>query len=320
MYALRVTRGRGPVGPDMSVRKMFQGQRLVSSVPSMGGMRAVRVNQLQYFESVARNLSFTKAADECHVAQPAISQQIHALEQELGFPLLVRSTKGVWLTEAGRVYYHEIAGVLGTLSRAARRARTIAEGKAGTLSVGITNSGQTAVLGVLKDFAAEYPAVLIELRRTHAADQYAQLVQGEFDVLVTATEYMSKRSDVRMVGCATAPLRIAMSKTHPLAGKKSLVVDDLRGYSLLLKTYPYLADDAQTPVVRVEDQGIGLATMLMGFGIEAVPEDVLPSMQDGYIVRDVEGYDAALEVGWAYLAENDNPALLPFIEFVKEHL
>lgn len=290
----------------------------------------MRVNQLQYFESVARNLSFTKAAEECHVAQPAISQQIHALEQELGFALLVRSTKGVGLTEAGRTYYHEVAGVLGALDRAARRARAIAEGKAGTLSVGITNSGQTAILGVLKEFAAEYPAVIIELRRTHAIDQYSQLVQGVFDVMVTATGYMAKHADVCLVGCRTTPLHIAMSKTHPLAERKALSVDDLRGYphivadhegdDLLLETYPYLVGDTQTPVVRVEDQGIGLATMLMGFGIEAVPEDVLPSIQDGYIVREVLGYNAVLEAGWAYLAGNDNPALASFIEFAGEHL
>ncbi|MEQ2956919.1 LysR family transcriptional regulator [Slackia piriformis] len=152
----------------------------------------MRVNQLQYFESVARNLSFTKAAEECHVAQPAISQQIHALEQELGFALLVRSTKGVGLTETRRTYHHEVAGVLDALDRAARRARAIADGKAGTLSVGIANSGQTTILGVLKEFAAKYPAVTIELRRTHAIDQYLQLLQGVFDVMVTATGYMAK--------------------------------------------------------------------------------------------------------------------------------
>lgn len=264
------------------------------------------------------------------MAQPAISQQVHALERDLGFALLIRNTKGVELTEAGRTYYHEIAGVLGALDRAARRARAVADGKAGTLSVGITNSGQTAILGALKDFAAEYPAVSIELRRTHAINQYSQLAQGVFDVLVTATGYMDKHADVRMVGRRTTPLRIAMSKTHPLAERKMLSVDDLRGYphivadhegdDLLLETYPHLAGDAQTPIVRVEDQGIGLATMLMGFGIEAMPEDVLPSIQDGYVVREVLGYNAVLEAGWAYLTGNDNPALASFIEFAGEHL
>ena len=280
----------------------------------------MRVNQLQYFESVARNLSFTKAAEECHVAQPAISQQIHALEQELGFALLVRSTKGVGLTEARRTYHHEVAGVLDALDRAARRARAIADGKAGTLSVGIANSGQTTILGVLKEFAAKYPAVAIELRRTHAIDQYSQLLQGVFDVMVAATGYMAKHADVRMVGCRTTPLRIAMSKTHPLTEGKALSVDDLRGNDVLLETYPHLAGDTQTPVVRVEDQRIGLATMLIVFGIETVPEDVLPSIQDGDIVREVLGHNAALEAGWAYLAGNDNPALASFIEFAGEHL
>lgn len=65
-----------------------------------------------------------------------------------------------------------------------------------------------------------------------------------------------------------------------------------------------LRDGASTPIVRVEDQGIGLATMLLGFGVEAVPEEVFPSLQDGYVVRHIIGYQATLETGWAYLDSN----------------
>lgn len=112
-----------------------------------------------------------------------------------------------------------------------------------------------------------------------------------------------------------------MSKEHPLAKTaKQLTTDDLIGWphiiadceneALLQATYPYLHGDTSTPIVRVEDQGIGLATMLLGFGVEAVPEEVFPSLQDGYVVRHVIGYQATLETGWAYLANNQNPALI----------
>lgn len=61
----------------------------------------MRITQLEYFASVAKHLSFTLASEECHVAQPAISQQIQSLEKELGFALLDRTTHGVSLTDAG---------------------------------------------------------------------------------------------------------------------------------------------------------------------------------------------------------------------------
>ena len=122
-----------------------------------------------------------------------------------------------------------------------------------------------------------------------------------------------------------------MSKEHPLAKTaKQLTTDDLIGWphiiadceneQLFQATYPYLRGDTSTPIVRVEDQGIGLATMLLGFGVEAVPEEVFPSLQDGYVVRHVIGYQATLETGWAYLANNQNPALMKFIDFANMHL
>lgn len=291
----------------------------------------MRITQLEYFESVARNLSFTKASEECHVAQPAVSQQIRALEKELGFALLNRTTKGVTLTEAGRAYQGEITAILQSLDRSARKARAISLGSAGSLAVGIANSGQTAVLGAIEQFSTRYPEIHIELKRAHSLNQYQQLSQGLFDVAITASPCVAGHSDVLMVGKHTSALQIAMSKEHPLARSSSrLSTSDLVGWphiiadcesdELLKTTYPYLDHNGLTPIIRVEDQGIGLASMLLGLGIEAVPEEVFPSLQDGYVIRHVTGYKAVLETGWAYLAGNQNPALAKFIDFASAHL
>lgn len=291
----------------------------------------MRITQLEYFESVARNLSFTKASEECHVAQPAVSQQIRALEKELGFALLNRTTKGVTLTEAGARVPKRNTPILESLDRSARKARAISLGSAGSLAVGIANSGQTAVLGAIEQFSARYPEIHIELKRAHSLNQYQQLSQGLFDVAITASPCVAGHSDVLMAGKHTSALQIAMSKEHPLARSSStLSTSDLVGWphiiadcesdELLKTTYPYLEHNGLTPIIRVEDQGIGLASMLLGLGIEAVPEEVFPSLQDGYVIRHVTGYKAVLETGWAYLANNQNPALAKFIDFASVHL
>lgn len=227
----------------------------------------MRITQLEYFESVARNLSFTRASEECHVAQPAVSQQIRALEKELGFALLNRTTKGVTLTEAGRAYQGEITAILQSLDRSARKARAISLGSAGSLIFGIANSGQTAVLGAIEQFSARYPEIHIELKRAHSLNQYQQLSQGSFDVAITASPCLAGHDDICMVGKRNSTLRIAMSKEHPLAKTaKQLTTDDLIGWphiiadceneQLLQATYPYLHGDTSTPIVRAEDQGI----------------------------------------------------------------
>lgn len=64
----------------------------------------MRTTQLEYFIAVAKYKNFTRAANECYIAQSAISQQINALEEELGFPLFIRQTRKVILTEAGELF------------------------------------------------------------------------------------------------------------------------------------------------------------------------------------------------------------------------
>lgn len=102
----------------------------------------MRTSQLEYFTAVAETLSFTRASELCHVAQPAISQQIQSLEKELGFSLFVRSTKGVELIPPpGRQYHQDISSVLAALRRADQHAAAIAHGQAGTLNIGVARNG-----------------------------------------------------------------------------------------------------------------------------------------------------------------------------------
>ena len=104
----------------------------------------MRTSQLEHFTAVAETLSFTRASELCHVAQPASSQQIQSLEKELGFSLFVRSTKGVEFTPPpppGRQYHQDISSVLAALRRADQHAAAIAHGQAGTLDIGGARNG-----------------------------------------------------------------------------------------------------------------------------------------------------------------------------------
>ncbi len=69
----------------------------------------MKIEKLYYFLSVAKHLNFTKAAQECHIAQPAISMQMNSLEEELGFLLFDRKSRKVKLTDAGDVFFQTIS-------------------------------------------------------------------------------------------------------------------------------------------------------------------------------------------------------------------
>lgn len=286
----------------------------------------MRTSQLEYFMAVAETLSFTRASELCHVAQPAISQQIQALEKELGFPLFDRTTKGVALTAAGRQYYQDVAGVVDLLHRADQRASAIAHGASGSLDFGVASSGQMGVFQIIRRFTTLYPEVHVGLHRAVARTQDEQLRTGAYDIVLSPLCAFANSSGISLTRSTREPLRIIMSARHPLAARRTLSIEDLLPYphiiadapndDLLRQTYPYEADHPELTVLRAEDQDIAWMMMALGLGIEAVPETIIASLERGYTVREVEGYEASLEIGWAYLTDNANPALQKFLDFV----
>src|SRR5436190_24252630 len=97
---------------------------------------SMELRHLRYFQAVAEELSFSKAARRLHVAQPALSRTVKDLENHLGVELLARNRRGVALMPAGRVLLHEAALVFEHLDEALRRVRRTAEGEEGELRLG----------------------------------------------------------------------------------------------------------------------------------------------------------------------------------------
>src|SRR5215470_10638038 len=100
-------------------------------------MNLMELRHLRYFVAVADELSFRKAAEKLHMAQPPLSAQIKGLEDEMRVRLFERTTRSVQLTPAGRVFLEEARLVLATAAQAEQRAKEAEHGLAGTLRLGI---------------------------------------------------------------------------------------------------------------------------------------------------------------------------------------
>src|SRR3990170_974224 len=130
------------------------------------------LRKLRYFVAVADRLHFGRAADDLHIAQPALSRQIRALEQDLGASLFTRDSHGVTLTDAGRQLLDD-AGPLLASAQAVRRRVTAADRGGRRLVVGFR--AVIPVIPAAREFGGRHPDVVVDVQRMEWDDQVPML-------------------------------------------------------------------------------------------------------------------------------------------------
>ena len=166
----------------------------------------MELRHLRYFVAVAEELHFRRAADRLHMSQPPLSQQIRALEEELGVTLLERTQRRVTLTAAGAAFYERAREILAAVEDASRLVKRVNRGEVGRLAVGFVGSAMYALVPeVLGTFASRYGEVALHLRELTTSAQLRQLESGQIDVgfIRPASGSRSCRSRCAL-WCATA--------------------------------------------------------------------------------------------------------------------
>ena len=179
------------------------------------------LRHLRTFAVVAGRGSFTRAADELHIAQQAVSQQIKALERSLGVTLLRRSSRRVELTAEGAVFLADCRRVLAAADRAARRVKAAGRGEAGTLRLAYTLTTVWQTMPRLLQRLAELaPQVKVEPREVFGADIPELLIAERFDLALAPRTSYPKGFNARAI--RREPLLVALSKSDPLARRKRI--------------------------------------------------------------------------------------------------
>jgi len=188
----------------------------------------VDLRKLRYFLAVAELLHFGRAAEQLHIAQPALSRQIRSLEHDLGARLFDRDRHRVELTQAGRQLLRDAPDLLA--AAAATRHRVAAAAR-GTRSLSVGFRAGIVVTAAVRAFRVEHPDTSVELRHLEWDQQEEPVLDGRVDVA-----YL--RPPVAGDGLALAPLysepRVAvLPADHRLAGKSSVTVADLAAELLM---------------------------------------------------------------------------------------
>lgn len=181
------------------------------------------LRHLRYFQAVAEELSFSRAARRLHIAQPALSRAIQELERELRTLLIQRNRRTVRLTPAGSVLLHETGILFERLAESVRRVQRTASGEEGELRLGYIGPPTQPFLGrLLKEYRRRFPRVAVHLEERTPERVWEMVAKGRLSIAITRPVLLNHAAGLRTLRLRDEKLCAVVPDSHPLAGKKTL--------------------------------------------------------------------------------------------------
>ncbi|PCE22962.1 LysR family transcriptional regulator [Paraburkholderia acidicola] len=227
----------------------------------------MELKQMRYFLALAEELNFGRAAERLHITQPPLTRNIHALEEELGAQLFVRSSKGTELTEAGKALLAEVPNILGLSKRAAELAKLAGQGLTGRLDVGIFSSGVLNVIPrLLAEFHTQRPNIKIGLHNMSKTEQIVAL--RERRITIGFNRLVPDEPDIEVDWVQREPFLVALYEGHPLCSRKFITLKDMHDQPMIVYPNAPVYGLAQQVAAAFREEGYSLR-------IEQEVEDVV---------------------------------------------
>ncbi len=196
-------------------------------------MKHVTLRQLKVFESVARHLSFSRAAEELHLTQPAVSMQVKQLEEQAGLPLTEMVGKKVYLTGAGEEIARHARRIAQQLREAGEAIDAIKGVRGGRLSIGVISTAKYFAPRLLAEFLRSKPGIELNLRVNNRETVVRQLADNEIDLAIMGQP--PQEFTTVSEAFADHPLVIVAAPDHPLAKARHITPAELNAQTFLIR-------------------------------------------------------------------------------------
>ncbi|ANE48290.1 LysR family transcriptional regulator [Paenibacillus swuensis] len=242
----------------------------------------MELRQLHYFVKVARKQHVTQAAEELHVAQSAVSRQIHQLEEELGVDLFQQKGRNLQLTPVGKLFLTRVEGILADLQRSVHEIHEFLDPELGEIRLGFPHSlGIHLIPSVVSQFRKNHPNVKFRFKQGMYNTLLKDVMEGEVD-LAFISPSPDKHEFVTSEHMLTEELFAIMPSNHPLAGCESIRLDQLKdesfvlfreGYSLRPIVWNACLKAGFTPIIGFEGEETDTIRGLVaaGMGVSLLP-------------------------------------------------
>ncbi|MGB6925353.1 MULTISPECIES: LysR family transcriptional regulator [Psychrobacter] len=248
------------------------------------------IRQMKYFIAVADEMSFTKAAEKLFIAQPPLSRAIQNLEEELEVSLLVRNTRSIELTEAGKYFYENSKKIVQSEMHLKKMTQQIG-GANNTLRIGFIGSAMYSELAeCIKYYRLKYPDISIHVEAMNTLQQIEELKNGKIDIGVGGLKIIDH--EIERIILKEEKLYVALYKEHPLLQLKvnqSLSLEDIVNEPMILfpdtpqpnflliilEIFEVKMMSPSNLFEPVRDIQSALGLVLAGFGITIVNEGVV---------------------------------------------
>lgn len=246
----------------------------------------MELRQLQYFLKVAQKEHVTQAAEELHVAQSAVSRQIHHLEEELGVDLFMHKGRNLQLTPVGQLFCKRVEGILKDLDRAVGEVHEFSDPEKGEIRIGFPHSlGIHLIPSVVSEFRKRYPNVKFKFKQGMYPTLIRDVLSSEVD-LAFISPFPEKHEQIGGDVVLTEELFAILPQNHLLAGEESIRLEQLKddkfilfskGYSLRPIVWHACLEAGFTPRIAFEGEETDAIRGLVaaGMGVSVLPEMAL---------------------------------------------
>lgn len=279
----------------------------------------MELRHLRYFVAVAEELSFTRAAERLHIGQPPLSQQIQALEAEVGARLLERSKRWVRLTEAGKLFLADARAILAQSEQAADKARRAQRGEAGELRVGFTFSTPFTPLfaRTIRRYRQQYPDVALTLHEMATLHQLDAIGARQLDIGFVRPPEVALPPALDLTTLRRDPLLLILPSDSPLARKRKVRIADLAGTPWVMypkesgvgiyhQIFRLCRAAGFVPQIAMEagEAATIIGLVAAGIGVSVLPSPFNSIHMEGVVYRPLEDEEAATSLQLARRKED----------------